>query len=53
MSHLTVVGDSAGRPLLSVAETRAGPLAVKKEAANTTNMLSHAREVSYPQQHHT
>ena len=29
----------------SVAETRAGPLAVSKEAKNTSNILSHAREV--------
>ena len=29
----------------SVAETRAGPLAVEKEAKSTSNILSHAREV--------
>ena len=39
-----VVGDSAGRPLHSVAETRA--VGVQKEAKSTSNILSHAREVS-------
>ena len=41
----TIVGENAGRPLLSVAETRAGPLGEGKKTKGASNILSHAREV--------
>ena len=43
--HFTIVGENAGRPLLSVAETRAGPLGEGKKTKGASNILSHAREV--------
>ena len=47
-----LVGENAGRPLRSVAETRAGPLAVQKEAVSTTSILADARKVSVLRQAH-
>ena len=47
-----LVGENAGRPLRSVAETRAGPLAIQKEAVGTTSILADARKVSLSNQAH-
>ena len=45
--YSTVVGDSAGRPLLSVAETHIGPeaAAAQNELTEASNILSYASKV--------